>query len=91
MPHIPSRGAAPVPHPQPDHLGDGGLVLPQGAQVCLLLEGGDVVVDVEDVDPDTPCCLLPTAVPGNDGQGVALRGLEIQPSRQEDKARVLVQ
>lgn len=86
-----SEGAALVPHPEPDHLGDGGLVLPQGPQVCLLLEGGDVVVDVEDVDPDAPRRLLPAPVPGDDGQGVALRGLKVQPSRQEDYTRVFVQ
>lgn len=80
-----------VPHPEPDHLGDGGLVLPQRPQVRLLLEGGHVVVDVQDVDPGAPCRLLPATVPGDDGQGVALRGLEVQPSRQQDHARVLVQ
>lgn len=80
-----------VPHPEPDHLGDGGLVLAQRPQVRLFLEGGHVVVDVQDVDPGTPCCLLPAAVPGNDGQGVALRGLEVQPSRQQDHTRVFVQ
>ena len=80
-----------MPHPEPDHLGDGGLVLPQSPQVCLLLKGGDIVIDIEDIDPDTSRCLLPAAIPGNDGQGVALRGLKVQPSCQEDYARVLVQ
>lgn len=78
--HVPSQGATPVPHPEPDHLGDRRLILPQGPQVGLLLEGGNIVIDVEDIDPDTPCRLLPAAIPGNDSQGVALRGLKVQPS-----------
>lgn len=80
-----------VPHPEPDHLGDGGLVLPQGPQVSLLLEGGDVVIDVQDVDPDPPRGLLAAAVAGDDGQRVALRGLKVQPGSQDDHTRVLVQ
>lgn len=88
---IPRGAATAVPHPEPDHLGDRGLVLPQGTQVSLFLEGGDIVIDIEDVDPGAPRGLLAATVAGNDGQRVALRGLKVQPGRQDDHTRVLVQ
>lgn len=80
-----------VPHPETDHLGDRGLVLSQCPQVCLLLEGGHVVIDIQDVDPDAPCCLLTATIPCNDSQRVALHGLKVQSGYQQDHTRVLVQ
>lgn len=80
-----------APYPEPHQLCDGRLILSQGAHVGILLEGGHIVVDVQHVDPDPACGLLPAPIPGDDSQGEALDELIVQFGDQHDKSRVLVQ
>ena len=78
-------------YPEPHQLCDRRLILSQGPHVGILLEGGHVVVDVQHVDPDPACGLLPTPIPGDDCQGEALDELIVQSGDQHDEACVLVQ
>lgn len=80
-----------APYPEPHQLCDGRLILSQGTHVGILLEGGHIVIDVQNIDPDPACGLLSAPIPGNDCQSEALDELIVQFGDQHDKSRVLVQ
>lgn len=67
-----------ISYPETDQLIDWRLIFPDSPQIGVFLEGGDIIIDVQNINPHTPRCLFPTPIPGDDCQCVALCGLIVQ-------------
>lgn len=78
-------------YPDPCHRLNRLLVLPQRADVRLLLKDRRVVVNVQHVDADPPRGFLPAAVSRQHGQREAPHQLVVQTGPQNDPAGLLIQ